>query len=137
MDLPPFVATRRRLLAASLLLAALGAAPAALAHHSFAMFDRTKQIDLNGSVKDFQWTNPHVFIEVVVKGDKGPEVWAIEGASPNMLLRQGWRPDSMKPGDQVSLVVNPLRNGQKGGNFVYARLPNGKTLGNLNARAPG
>ena len=137
MGLSLSITARRRVVAIGLLLGVAAAAPTASAHHSFAMFDRNKQIDLTGSVRAFQWTNPHIFIEIVVKGDKGPEVWAIEGASPNMLLRQGWRPDTMKPGDQVALVVNPLRDGARGGNFVFARLPNGKTLGNLNSRAPG
>lgn len=137
MGLSLSVTARRRILAVGLLLGAAAAAPAASAHHSFAMFDRNKQIELAGTVRAFQWTNPHVFIELIVKGDKGPAVWSIEGASPNMLLRQGWRPDSLKPGDQLTLTVNPLRNGELGGNFVFTRLPNGKTLGNLNARAPG
>jgi len=118
-------------------LAALSAAPAP-AHHSFAMFDRDKQITIKGTVKEFQWTNPHVFIQIMIPGADGkPQEWSVEGGPPNMLFRQGWEPTTFKPGDQVTLVINPLKSGERGGNFVFANLANGKTVGNLNARAPG
>lgn len=118
-----------------LLVAATGSA---VAHHSFAMFDREKQVTLEGTVREFQWTNPHVFVQLLVKNDKGiDEEWSIEGASPNMLFRRGWTAQSFKPGDRVTVIMNPLRDGQRGGNFVFARLPDGKTLGDLNSRAPG
>ncbi len=108
------------------------------AHHSFAMFDRDKQVTLSGTVKEFQWTNPHIFIQLVVENAAGSsEEWSIEGASPNMLFRRGWTNQSFKPGDKVTVVVNPLKDGSRGGNFVQASLPDGKTLGELNSRAPG
>jgi hypothetical protein len=124
-------------LAASL-LAAAGAVSPASAHHSFAMFDRGKQVTLKGVVRQFQWTNPHVFLELVIQGGKSaPENWSIEGASPNMLFRQGWTVDSFRPGDQVTVVINPLRDGSRGGTLVSAILPSGKMLGDNAARAPG
>jgi hypothetical protein len=123
------------LLTASLLVAAAGPA---VAHHSFAMFDRETQVTLEGTVREFQWTNPHVFIQLLVKNAQGvEEEWSIEGASPNMLFRRGWTNQSFKPGDRVTIIMNPLRDGTRGGNFVFARLPDGKTLGDMNSRAPG
>jgi hypothetical protein len=128
----------RRLALSILAAGALLPAPPAAAHHSFAMFDREKQVTIKGVVKEFQWTNPHVFIQLMAPGAGGKEEeWSIEGGSPNMLFRQGWEPTAFKPGDKVSIVINPLKSGERGGNFVFTTLPNGKTLGNLNARAPG
>lgn len=115
-----------------------GSALPARAHHSFAVFDRSTRIMLEGVVREFQWTNPHIFVQVMVRNDKGvEEEWSIEGASPNMLMRQGWTRESFKPGDKVSLTVNPLRDGGRGANFVHARFPDGRTLGNLNSSVPG
>ena len=107
-------------------------------HHSFAVFDRSLRITLEGVVREFQWTNPHVFVQVIVRNEKGiDEEWSIEGASPNMLLRQGWTKDSFVPGEKVVLIVNPLRDGGRGANFVHARFPDGRTLGTLNSTVPG
>jgi Family of unknown function (DUF6152) len=123
------------LLTATLLLVGAGSA---VAHHSFAMFDREKQLTLEGTVREFQWTNPHVFIQVMVKNPAGvEEEWSVEGASPNMLFRRGWTNQSFKHGDHVTIIMNPLRDGTHGGSFVFARLPDGKTLGEMNSRAPG
>jgi hypothetical protein len=119
----------------SLLVATAGSA---VAHHSFAMFDRDKQLTLEGTVREFQWTNPHIFIQLKVKNAQGTEEeWSIEGASPNMLFRRGWTHESFKPGDKLTVVVNPLRNGSRGGYLVFARWPDGKTLGEMNSRPPG
>lgn len=108
------------------------------AHHSFAIFNRDVQVTLTGTVKAFQWTNPHVFIQLNVKNAEGvEEEWSIEGASPNMLFRSGWTNQSFRPGDKVKIIANPLRDGTHGANFVFAELPDGKTLGQLNSRAPG
>jgi hypothetical protein len=112
-------------------IAAALASGSASAHHSFAMFDTTKQVTLKGAVKEFQWTNPHIFLELTVAGENGSENWSIEGASPNMLFRIGWKPDSIKAGDHLTVVFNPLRNGGRGGSFVYATLPNGQVLGTV------
>lgn len=120
------------------LLAATACAPAALAHHSFAMFDQSKQVSLKGTVTEFQWTNPHAFIHVEVANDAGvKETWDIELNSPNNLKRQGWSSDSVKPGDKVTLVANPLRDtSHKGGLFIAVTLPDGKVLGDA-TRAGG
>ena len=124
-------------LAASV-LAGAGAVSPASAHHSFAMFDRGKQVTLKGVVKKFEWTNPHVFLELFIQDSKNvPENWSIEAASPNMLFRQGWTVDSFRPGDQVTVTINPLRDGAHGGTFVSAVLPSGKTLGESGNRPPG
>jgi hypothetical protein len=116
----------------------LGGVVPAQAHHSFAVFDRSVQVTLVGTVREFQWTNPHIFIQLMVRNDKGvEEEWSIEGASPNMLFRRGWTPQSFRPGDKVTLTVNPLRDGGRGGNFVHALFPDGKTLGDMAATVPG
>ena len=102
----------------------------ALAHHSFAMFDRDKEVTLVGTVREFQWTNPHAFIEMDVPGANGAgaEKWSIELNSPNNLTRQGWKSSMLKPGDKISLTMNPLRDGKKGGLFVSIVLPDGKVI---------
>jgi hypothetical protein len=100
------------------------------AHHSFAMFDQTKTVTLKGKVTEFQWTNPHAWIEMEVPNARGvAERWSIELNSPNNLTRQGWRRSTVKPGDAVTLTINPLRNGKKGGLFNTVTLPDGKMLG--------
>ncbi len=105
------------------------AAVPALAHHSFAMFDRDKEMVLVGTVHDFQWTNPHSWIELdVPDANGGIDKWSLECNSPNNLTRQGWRSDSLKPGDKISVVVWPLRSGQKGGLFISRKFPDGRTL---------
>ena len=110
-------------------IALLGAG-AASAHHSFAMFDQKKPTTINGTVHEFQWTNPHAFIEVDVPGAGGAlERWSVELNSPNNLKRQGWKRNSFNPGDKASIIIAPLRDGNKGGLFVAATLPNGQVLG--------
>jgi hypothetical protein len=116
------------------LVAFLGAlfllgAGAAFAHHSFAMFDRDKETTLVGVVEDFQWTNPHSWIEVnVLKENGSVDKWSIECNSPNNLSRQGWHSSSLKPGDKISIVIWPLRSGEKGGLFITLTLANGQVL---------
>ena len=116
--------TRKSFLAAAASALALAAVPTG-AHHSFAMFDQSKTVTLKGQVAEFQWTNPHAFIELTVGTDR----WSIELNSPNNLTRQGWRRSTLKPGDTVAVTINPLRNGKKGGLFNKVVLPDGKTLG--------
>ena len=100
-----------------------------LAHHSFTMFDMTKTVELEGTVKEFQWTNPHTFawIEVPNK-DGGMDVWGIEGMSPNYLGRRGWTKRTLKQGDKVKVTIYPLKDGQKGGTFLRCVLPDGKEM---------
>jgi hypothetical protein len=109
---------------------ALAFATSALAHHSFAMFDQTKQVTLTGKVREFQWTNPHAFIHLDVANDAGSvDTWQVELNSPNNLKRQGWKSTSLTPGEQVTLVLNPLKDGSKGGLFIAVTLPDGTVLG--------
>ena len=106
----------------------LGAVPAA-AHHSAAMFDHTKTVKLVGTIVQFGWTNPHSWISVDVPNDKGgSDRWSVECNSPNNLARMGWKSTSFKPGDKVTILIHPLRNGDKGGSFMSATLSNGSVL---------
>ena len=101
----------------------------AFAHHSFSMFDNSKEVTLTGTIKEFQWTNPHTFTWVDVTNDAGVvETWAIEGMSPNYLGRRGWSKNSLKPGDKLSVIIFPLKEGQKGGTFLRCTLADGKQL---------
>ena len=109
-------------------LGALVAAVPAAAHHSFAMFDQKKIMTLEGTVHEFQWTNPHAFIELDVQGGGKTIRWSIELNSPNNLKRQGWNRTALKAGDKVTLRMNPLRDGHPGGLFLDVRLPGGKVL---------
>ena len=112
---------------------ALSCGGTAWAHHSFAMFDQTKQVSIAGTVKDFEWTNPHAFIELEAPDGK---LWSVELNSPNNLVRQGWKRTALKPGDKVTVVLNPLRNGQPGGLFNGVTLPSGQVLGSLKPTGP-
>ncbi len=108
--------------------AALVFAAAAQAHHSFAMFDSEKQQTIEGELKEFQWTNPHIWIQMNVTGADGKVVeYSIEGGSPNNLRRLGWTRDSMKPGDKIVMTMNPMKDGSPGGSFVRATV-NGQPL---------
>ena len=108
----------KRFILAAMAIAASTAVPV-FAHHSFAMFDNTKEMTLEGTIKEFQWTNPHTWIQVMVKDASGKEVeWSIEGGSPNSLSRSGWKRTSLKPGDKVTVVTRPLKNGEPGGSLV-------------------
>ena len=104
------------------------AAVPALAHHSFAMFDQSKQMTLEGTVHEFQWTNPHSFIELDVASGGRTQRWSIELNSPNNLKRQGWKRTSLKTGEHVSVRIAPLRNGNTGGLFLDLRKPDGRVL---------
>lgn len=117
-------------LAASAALQASIGAPA-FAHHSFAMFDANQKMTLSGTVKEFQWVNPHAWIYVVVPGQNGQlEQWAIEMGGPGQLVRQGFTPKTLAPGMNVELTVHPLRDGTNGGQFMALTLPDGTQLGN-------
>jgi hypothetical protein len=112
---------------------AISAIPA-FAHHSFAMFDATASRTLEGTVKDFQWTNPHSWIVLMVDNAQGQaEQWAIEMGGPQGLARQGWAPKTLRPGMKVKTVIHPLRDGSNGGQFMAITLPDGTQMGNVNA----
>ncbi|HTN14132.1 MAG TPA: DUF6152 family protein [Sphingomonadaceae bacterium] len=115
----------RLALAAALLVPA----GAAVAHHSYAMFDMNKTVALDATIVRFRWQNPHSFIEANAAVKGGTELWAIEMNSPNNLVSEGWKRTTLKPGDKVKLYVHPLRDGSKGGSYAGVRLADGKTLG--------
>jgi hypothetical protein len=109
----------------------LGASPAA-AHHSFAMFDATKLVTWEGTVQEFRWANPHTHIVVSVpSSSKDPALagsWDIEGGSVGIMRRQGWNKNSFHPGDKITIVGHPLKDGGKGGSLFYALGKDGQKL---------
>src|SRR6187551_142435 len=107
------------------------------AHHSFAMFDSANKTTITGTVTKFEWTNPHVFIEVDVPGTKGElKHWSVELGSPSILLRSGWKFTDVKPGDKITAILNPLRDGRPGGMLYRLTLPDGTMRGNGTAPPP-
>jgi hypothetical protein len=94
------------------------------------MFDTTKVVEMTATIKELQWTNPHIWIQVYVQKPGGDrEEWSIEGMGPNSLSRQGWRPTSFKPGEVVTLRINPMRDGTPAGLFIGVKFANATTLG--------
>jgi uncharacterized protein DUF6152 len=129
--------TRTGTAGALLAAATLAASAAAFAHHSFASFDRAKQTVLVGVVRDFQWTNPHAWIQVAVTDDQGRETeWGVECGSPNMMARTGWKRDLLQTGDRVIVTVNPLLDGRPNGALVKIMLADGTLLGPGDAPKP-
>lgn len=128
--------TMKNSLVALLSAILLATAGAASAHHSAAMFDHDKQVPLTGTVVQFEWTNPHSWIQIDVPNESGgTDRWSVECNSPNNLAKQGWRSTTLKPGDKVTIVIHPLRNGDKGGSFVYVKLADGTVLADPSYRA--
>jgi len=102
----------------------------ALAHHSFANFDLGRETMLVGTIKEVQFTNPHVWVQVMVPDSKGGQTeWSIEAGAPGMLLRTGWKPNTLKAGDAVTVVAHPAKNGDANGSLIRVTLPDGRTLG--------
>ena len=119
-----------------LTLIALLTAGTAAAHHSAAMFDRDKQVSLTGTIVQFEWTNPHSWIQIDVPNENGgTDRWSVECNSPNNLVRMGWKSTSLKPGDKVTSLIHPLRNGDKGGSFLSVTLADGTVLSDPAYRA--
>jgi hypothetical protein len=125
-------AVRTRACCAALLAAGVfGAASPLLAHHSFTMFDMTKRVTLIGTITSFEWTNPHAYIEIDVPDEKGVvKHWSIELGSPSILMQSGWKFNSIKAGEKLTLIINPMKSGQAGGFLSTATLPDGRTLSN-------
>ena len=99
------------------------------AHHSPAMFDGSKQMTLTGIVREFQWTNPHSYIQLVVKPADGTEQeWSLEMGANVYLYNLGWRPSTVKAGDKLTVTIAPLRSGKPGGLLVEAQTADGKSL---------
>jgi hypothetical protein len=112
--------------------AAAMVAGGAAAHHSTAMFDMQKSVTLTGTIKEFQWTNPHTWIVFdVPNGSGGMDEYGIEGMSPNYLARAGWDKHTLSSGEKVELVIHPLRDGRKGGFNVSVKKPDGTVMYNL------
>jgi hypothetical protein len=126
---------KRKVVRTAAILLATFTAPA-VAHHSFAMFDAEKTVTLQGTVKEFEWTNPHAWLRVIANDEKTgkPAVWALELSSPARLITMGMHADSVKPGDSVSVTFHPMKDGARGGQFVQAVLPGGKQVVRANAR---
>src|SRR6187399_1083404 len=110
-----------------------------LAHHSPAAFEAQKTVTLVGTVKEFRWQNPHSWIEMMVPNDKGQEVlWAVELTSPTYLVKGGWKSNTLKPGDKVTVVGRPLKTGEPGSAiFTSVTLADGRTLTERPARLGG
>jgi hypothetical protein len=120
---------RVKVAALAAVLCGLGVGPVA-AHHSAAMFDSEHERSMTGTVREFQWTNPHCYIQLVVKGEGGTEQeWSLEMGAPVYLYNLGWRRTTVKAGDQLTVTIAPLRNGDKGGLLLKAITADGKALG--------
>jgi Family of unknown function (DUF6152) len=113
-----------------LTIAALLTASSVLAHHSNAAFDGDKVIVLKGTVTQWKWTNPHVWILLSVDDGKGGKVdWAIEGRTPGQLLRAGWSRSILKAGDVITIDFSPAKDGTHTGLLTRVRLADGTVLG--------
>jgi hypothetical protein len=107
----------------------LAASALAHGHHSFAMFDMTKSGTWKGTVKEVQWTNPHVWIELTLTVDGKPANWSFEGAAIPVLKSAGWLKDTIKAGDSVTIYGHPYKDGRPGGSIDYVVLANGTKVG--------
>jgi hypothetical protein len=109
----------------------------AFAHHSFAMFDSSKSMEIEGNVKRFQWTNPHSWVYVSGTNAAGqPVEWAVEMGAPAGLVKQGWTPRTLSPGMKVKMTIRPLKDGGNGGQFLSVTLPDGKQMGDSQPEQP-
>jgi hypothetical protein len=98
------------------------------AHHSHSMFDMTKEVSITGTVTSFSYRNPHVFLNVDVKNDKGEIVsWAVEMSNITNMQSRGIYLSTFKPGDMVTVMINPLKDGRFGGNYTSVIAADGKT----------
>lgn len=119
---------RRMILAGATAAAAAAVAAPALAHHSYAMFDGEKTLTIEGTVKELQWSNPHIWLEVKVASGPTAGDWSFEGGPIQALKRIGWSNEIVKPGDKISVTIHPLKNGSKGGALMWVVLPSGQTI---------
>lgn len=112
------------------LAAVLVCSPAARAHHSTAEFDYTMTLVISGEVKEVQWTNPHSYLQVLVPAPQGSglDQWGVEIGAPNINVRMGWRKDSVKPGDKLTLTIAPARDGRKFGTLRFLTFTDGRRL---------
>ena len=115
-----------------IMMSAVAMAVPLLAHHSFAMFELTKDVTYEGTVVEYRWENPHTHIIVKVEPGAGDPAtvgtWDVEGGSTNIMGRQGWSRVTFKAGDHVKVVAHPMKDGTKGASLFYAVMPDGKRL---------
>jgi uncharacterized protein DUF6152 len=112
------------------LVVMLVASQPAFGHHSFAPFDLAREITLVGTIKEVQFTSPHVWLQVLVpNGRRGQTEWSIEAGAPGMLLRTGWKSTTLKAGDPVTIVTHPARSGAPSGSLVRVTLADGRVFG--------
>ena len=109
----------------------------AVAHHSLSIYDRSVSKTIEGTVREFEWTNPHSWIHLMVQDAAvgKPLEWSIEMASPAQQAQRGWKADTVKAGDKISVTIHPLKDGSRGGQYMSVVLPNGQTLSNPGRRA--
>jgi len=116
-------------LAAVIFAGSIATARSAAAHHGFAVFDTSSRRTISGTVKSFEWTNPHTWVWLDVHNPNGGvDTWGFEGMSPNFLGRRGWTRNTLKPGDQITVTYFGMKDGSKGGSFLTAKRPNGEEL---------
>jgi Family of unknown function (DUF6152) len=119
----------RRLTIGLIACAAIAYEQPVFAHHSFAQFDASKTLTLNGTVRNFEWTNPHAWLWILVPGPAGTtELWGAETKAPTGLARDGWTKRSFKPGDKIKLEIHPIRTGAKAGDFIRATFADGRQV---------
>jgi hypothetical protein len=127
----------KKTISLALLGAIVGYPPLASAHHSYAMFDANNLVTLDATVKEFQWTNPRSWLQVIIMNNKGvTEEWSLELGPLVVLHRAGWKPHSLNPGDKVKVSLNPLRDGSHGGRLMSIVLPSGETLSGQGGAPP-
>lgn len=133
----PQSSTLKFVLLSALLLGA-GTGQAVWAHHSYAMFDRAKEDTFDAIVRTWEFTSPHATLWVYVNDANGtPQLWGLEAPGPNQLVRVGWDKDTVRPGDKVKAVINPLRDGRKGGSLVKLILADGRSMDVAAPQIPG
>ena len=110
-------------------VAAVFFAVPALAHHSFAMFDQNKLNTMMGTVKLFEWQNPHAWLQIEFTDANGKAaIWSFEGGSPAQLAALGWKPENFHVGDKVEVGFRPLKDGSRGGQLMSAKLSGGQKI---------
>ena len=115
----------------SLILAGVAAvflAAPAIAHHSYAMFDQSKVLYLAGTLKELEFVNPHVWVNVTVTNDKGTQTWQFEGGAPTQMVRLGWVKDDFKSGEQVEIGYRPMKDGSRGGQLMSVKFASGQKV---------
>ena len=117
---------RKRMLRCALSAALLATPVAAMAHHSFAVYDHSRTLNFKGTVTKWQWSNPHAYLDIDVQEGGSVKHYTLEGTSINMLQRMGWRSNMIKAGDEVKVVFSPLLSGQPAGLLLEITLANGE-----------